>query len=332
MQKNFVTVDEMIADDMFLSWFYKENDEKAKDWEKWLNENPGYQPMVDEAVAIMKTLALQESPVSSYRTEAAYTKLSSKLDQSQAPVVSMKSRKRWWISAAAAILILIAGVAYFKMSGSVSGPAIETKYGQLSQQELPDGSQVMMNANTTIELSKGWKEGNTREVWLRKGEAFFHVKKTEHKSRFIVHTNQLDVIVTGTQFNVNTRDGKTSVLLTEGSVTIKTPGGQEMTMTPGDFVEINDNKPEKKTASEEAVLAWKDNRLHFEDIPMKEVASMITNHYGVTIKLEDISVGEKLINGIMPNNNLDVLLKAIEATNRFKITRTDKTTIVIANP
>jgi ferric-dicitrate binding protein FerR (iron transport regulator) len=49
-----------------------------------------------------------------------------------------------------------------------------------------------------------------------KGEAFSR-EKTSQKNRFIVHTGQLDVIVTGTQFNVSTREDKTSVLLTRAA-------------------------------------------------------------------------------------------------------------------
>ncbi len=44
------------------------------------------------------------------------------------------------------------------------------------------------------------------------------VKKTTEKRRFIVHTGGMDIIVTGTQFNVVNRDGERNVLLKEGSV------------------------------------------------------------------------------------------------------------------
>ncbi len=334
MQKTFLNVDEMIADDTYLSWFYKESDEKVTVWENWLSENQEYRDMAAEATEIMDSFAVRENPVSSFKIEREYAELNAKLEELEndtAPVVRMRSsRRHWWIGAAAAVLILFSGLYFFKFSSVSSKPVIETQYGQLTQQELPDGSQVMLNAHTTVTLSKDWNQGEDREVWL-KGEAFFHVKKTAQRNRFIVHAGQLDVIVTGTQFNVSTRDDKTSVLLTEGSVTIKTNDGQEILMKPGDFVEIQNNKAEKKTTNEETVLAWKENKLNFDKTPMKDVVSMIRNHYGVVIRLEDDSVGEKTINGIMPNNNLDVLLQAIEATNDFKIMRNDKT-IVIANP
>ena len=85
------------------------------------------------------------------------------------------SRKRWWIGAvAAAVLILIGSFSFFNFFSPK--PVIETQYGHLSQKELPDGSKVMLNANTTVTLSKDWKEGKDREVWL-KGEAFFECRR-----------------------------------------------------------------------------------------------------------------------------------------------------------
>ncbi|MBC7946823.1 MAG: FecR domain-containing protein [Chitinophagaceae bacterium] len=332
MQKSFTNVDEMIGDESFLAWFYKEDEQKVNAWENWLANNPAYRAMADEAMIEMEALNMKEDSVSSFRVEAAYEDLNTRIaaqEQDSAPVVSMKQRnRRWWIGVAAAAVILAVSVSFFKYSSSK--PVIETHYGQVSKQELPDGSQVMLNANTVVTLSNGWKEGEDREVWL-KGEAFFQVKKSPQKNRFIVHTDQLDVIVTGTQFNVSTIGEKTSVLLTEGSVTIRTADGQEMLMKPGDYVEINNNRAEKKPTNLETVLAWKENKLNFENTPMKEVAVMINNHYGVTVNLADESIGEKKITGMMSNTNLNDLLNALEATTEFKITRTDNT-ILIAKP
>jgi ferric-dicitrate binding protein FerR (iron transport regulator) len=154
-----------------------------------------------------------------------------------------------------------------------------------------------------------------------KGEAFFKVKKTAQKSRFIVHTEQLDVIVTGTQFNVLTRDQKTTVLLTEGSVTIHTKDGQELAMKPGDYVEMNGMEIVKRDGQQDNVLAWKENKLAFDNTALSEVARIINHHYGVKITMADNRVSTKSLTGIMPNNNLDDLLKAIEIALDIRITR-----------
>lgn len=174
-----------------------------------------------------------------------------------------------------------------------------------------------------------WKDCD-REIWLN-GEAFFHVKKTPQKNRFVVHTNDLDVIVTGTKFNVWTRDNKTSVLLTEGSVTIRTLSGEEIKMHPGDFVQIDHQTLEKKKGNEESILAWKDNRIQFDNTPIREAARRITEHYGVKVTVDSSVSDTMTLSGVQPNDNLDILLGSLEATREFRIIRKD-TEIVISKP
>src|SRR4029079_16643453 len=89
----------------------------------------------------------------------------------------------------------------------------------------------------------------------------------------------------------------------------------------GDFVEINNSNLEKRKANQESILAWKDSRLIFDNTPMQEAVRIIHEHYGVNVIITDTSLNSKPINGILPNNNLDVLLQSLEATNDFKITR-----------
>ena len=56
---------------------------------------------------------------------------------------------------------------------------------------------------------------------------------------------------------------------------------------------------------------------------MSEIARVISNHYGVKVKLADSSISGKTISGVMPNDNLEVLVAALEATGEFKISQAD---------
>lgn len=328
MVKNFQLAEDIIADESFLGWYFRESEEKVKEWEKWLSDNPDQQPLVQQAVEFMNNLSLKEIPVSAEQTEHQLAQLNERINTTEAPVIRMApSKKRWWLSAAAAVLLLAAGFAFFKWNESCC-PAIDTTYGEVRSNNLPDGSTMILNANSTATLSESWEEGKDREVWL-KGEAFFKVTKTPQKSRFIVHAGDLDVIVTGTQFNVLNRDGKTTVLLTEGSVILHTKDGKELAMRPGDYVEMDNQLVERKQVKEENVLAWKANRLAFDNTPLTEAAQLISYHYGVKITLED-DVATKSLTGIMSNINLDDLLKAIEIAAELRITKTDKGEIIIS--
>lgn len=328
MVKNFRSVEEIIADETFQAWFSGHNPIQVEAFEKWMDANPGQSDLVKQATAWMNELKVNESPVSAVQAAESYRNLIQRLDQEGTTKVRFMTRRKWWLSAAAAVLLIVSGAIFIKTS--TSQPSLGTQYGEVSTKQLPDGSTMMLNANSTAKLSENWEGNNDREVWL-KGEAFFHVKKTPTKKRFIVHTNELDVIVTGTQFNVWTRDNKTSVLLTEGSVTIHTADGKETKMVPGDFVEINNSNLEKKIVNQESILAWKDSRVIFENTTLPDAARIIHEHYGVNVIITDSSLNSKLLNGILSNDNLDVLLKSLEATNMFRITRKDNE-IYIAKP
>jgi transmembrane sensor len=326
VKKHFQTAEEVIADEQFQAWYYKTDDLNAGLWEQWILDNPSYVPLVQEAIQLLHDVQLKEKEVPAAQRQAAYDRLMQSIKET--PVVTMKPRRtRWWVAAAAVLVLMVSGYALWKnMNNDV---VMNSGFGKMAQYKLPDGSEVLLNANSQISISENWKEGKDREVWI-KGEGFFKVQKTAAKDRFIVHTDKLDVIVTGTQFNVINMDGETSVLLTEGSVTIKTKDGKEIFMKPGDYVRFENNTVAVKPVEEEKVLAWKDAKLDFNETPITEVAKTINRYYGIKVTVAD-SPNVKTISGIMPNNNLEVLINAIEATGDFRITRTEKEITISSN-
>lgn len=322
-------MEEILTDELFQAWYFKTDPEKSKKWQEWLNQHPDQQDMVHTAVACMQDIIIKEHEIPAATVTAARERLMASLPQTEAPVVDMGKRPRkWWWTAAAAIILIAAGTYLWTSLGSQA--SIKTAYGQVTTQQLPDGSEVILNANSSVSYSEGWDKGKEREVWV-KGEAFFKVKKTANKSRFIVHTNQLDVVVTGTQFNVVSRSQKSSVMLTEGSVIIRTKDGNETKMVPGDFVELSDKQLERKAVKEETVLAWKDKKILFNDTPLTEVIEKIKEHYGEEVVIEDEQLARKTVTGMMPNDNLEVLLKSLEATLEATVVRKDGR-IMITHP
>lgn len=321
-----VNVNDILQNQQFLDWYFKTSPETVSDWEQILNNHPDWRAATEEAIEWLQNLQLKEKSIAQAQVEASYNRLQQSLDGlTESKVVNMRSRAvRWWMASAAAIILAVAGIYMFAGTKSNS---IQTQYGEVSAKVLPDGSEVTLNAHTSISYGKGWQEGKEREVWLN-GEAYFHVKKTPQKSRFIVHTDRFDIIVTGTQFNVINRDGKTSVLLNEGSVTIKGKDGKEIKMVPGDYVEMKDNAPEKAVLpNANAVTAWKEKKMLFDSTTIQVVAKMIEDTYGVTVQIEP-SASAKTFSGIMQNDNLDILLEALKETADLKIEKTDNTIVI----
>ena len=312
----FNSIEEVIADEQFQAWYYKNDDLKAKKWTLWLKEHPEYSSLVNETIAVMHDMQMTEKEVPNEQSEIAWLKLQTAIQNE--PTVILRKRKAWLVPAAAAILILLFGLSLFYAGNKKR--ALESAYGKVMEYSLPDGSHVTLNSNTKLLVNKQWKNTD-REIWLN-GEAFFKVQKLPAKNKFVVHTQNMDIIVTGTQFNVVSRENESSVLLTEGSVTIRTKDGKELKMRPGEFVKIENNSPSKETVDKESVLAWKQFKISFENTPMSYVAKTISTHYGVKVQLSDEDIGRKKISGIMPNDNLDILISALEATGEFKISKT----------
>ncbi|MBS1600544.1 MAG: FecR domain-containing protein [Bacteroidetes bacterium] len=313
MFNDYTQPEDFLADDSFLAWHYKTNQEDIAKWDEWIAEEAPREAIVRKAVDLLESLRIGEQQITRPEVDAAEMLLMQSIGSGPGrnPLIS----RFVWIAAASVFLI---GSFFLAKVFFATKPIIKTNYGEIKEQKLPDGTDVKLNANSNVSYAKAWSDGEDREVWL-KGEAFFHVTKTPEKSRFIVHTDHFDVIVTGTQFNVVNRNGQSNVMLNEGSVIIRSANGKELKMIPGDFVEFNTNQTQKRIIRNDSLLAWKDRRLVFENTPLNDVVVIIKNHYGVDIKLADNAVGLKTISGMLPNDNLDVLLQSIDATNDFEV-------------
>jgi len=339
MSENYRDPEDLLSDPSFLSWYFKTGKENDRTWEDWMAGRPGRELLVKKAIDLLETTRLPEkepSPLQLQKAESALMQRIEALSGDEAPSSSgdevrkpsIIGRNRWMT--AAAVLILLAAGFLITHFASYSNPVIRTQYGQLNRQQLPDGTEVMLNANSRLSYSTGWRDGADREVWVE-GEAFFHVRKTPLKSKFIVHTEHFDIIVTGTQFNVSNRHGADNVLLQEGSVTIRTKAGKTLTMRPGDFVAFDPVVLEKRTGCKDMLLAWKDQKLILDHTSISQLATMISDLYGTPVVLEGDSIADRKISGILPNNNLDILLQALEATAEYDVARDEHSIIIRAH-
>lgn len=324
MLENYREPEDLLSDESFLSWYFKTGPVQDNDWELWMAARPERVELVHQAVELLNTARIREKEMSGQQVTTAEAALMRKIGElptvsvTVPNVVPLLGRRR---SVAAASILLLLAAGLFITKRLIPGkPQVSAPYGQIREQKLPDGTQVVMNANSQVTYSPDWKDGLDREVWVN-GEAFFHVSKTPMKSRFIVHTDHFDIIVTGTQFNVVNRHDRDNVMLKEGSVIIHGPDGRELYMAPGDFVEFRKEQLKKTPVRNDSLLAWKEHKLVFENTPLRELVTIIHDQYGIKVKLADDSIGRRTISGILPNNNLDVLLQALEATMEFDIIR-----------
>src|SRR5688572_28246450 len=155
---------------------------------------------------------------------------------------------------------------------------------------------VTLNFNSSLRFSRVDFNEKGREVWLD-GEAFFAVVHKSNHQNFLVHTDQLKVEVLGTKFDVNSRRGKTRVMLEEGKVKLdlKSAFTKQVIMKPGELVEYSekDKAPTRKTVDPTNYLSWKNNRLVFTSTSLLEIAHLLEDNYGYKVAFEDPEISKR---------------------------------------
>jgi ferric-dicitrate binding protein FerR (iron transport regulator) len=232
-----------------------------------------------------------------------------------------------YIAAAASVALLISLVFYFTRDYFLYDH-YSTAYGMTKNIMLEDGSEVTLNANSTLKVSRNIASSEIREVWID-GEAFFAIAKRPDHVRFQVHTDNLNVEVLGTKFNVNNRRGHTEVVLTEGSVKLTSYVANEnriLFMKPGDYVSLSetDTSFKQKVVVPDNYADWQSNQLVFVDTPLRVVAERIEDYYGVTIEIPDQRIAERELTGTLPNNDLGIVLRSLTTSHNLKIKRDEE--------
>jgi ferric-dicitrate binding protein FerR (iron transport regulator) len=183
---------------------------------------------------------------------------------------------------------------------SVGAPSnIVTAYNTLTtprggqyQLTLPDGTQVWLNAASSITYPTAFT-GKERKVKIT-GEAYFEVAKNADQP-FLVEENDLATKVLGTRFDVNGYDNEPvrKTVLVEGSVNVLYKE-KATHLEPGMQAQVNrktatDNRIPALTiapANIEQTLAWKNGFFAFTNADLPAVMRQIARWYDVDVTYE----------------------------------------------
>lgn len=189
---------------------------------------------------------------------------------------------------------------------------------------LSDGTQVWLNAETKLRFPFTFPH-QTREVYVD-GEAFFKVAKKQHQP-FIVHTPQTDVLVTGTQFNVNTYNRNAiQTSLVEGAVIAKSAGNRQVHLKPGFEVVYDAQKGFRTAAFDEAdVLSWMKGVYYFHNTPLVELAKVLSRWYGIEVHFENAALQNKTFSGeLVKQQPLQVFFDHLQLSADVRSLRKDQ--------
>ena len=181
---------------------------------------------------------------------------------------------------------------------------------------LADGTKVHLNANSSLRFFNNLN-GTEREVWLR-GEAYFEVEHNKDKP-FVVHTEEQNIRVLGTVFNVKSVSGYSQTTLVEGSVALR---NGKIKLRPGEQLTTERGVDQSViTVDLEAFLAWKEGYFLFNNDPLEDVMQKIADWYDVDFEFRDHIEKEKIWATVSKYRDINEVLRMMELTGaaHFKI-------------
>jgi ferric-dicitrate binding protein FerR (iron transport regulator) len=163
---------------------------------------------------------------------------------------------------------------------------ITTPKGGKYNLTLSDGTKVWLNAASSLRFPASFS-GKTRKVEME-GEVYFDIAE-DLKHPFIVMVNGAEILVTGTEFNVNAYKDESTMKITllEGNVSLKSSVNHTKLMA-GQQAEISEgNFHVHKTVDLEDIIAWKEGLFHFNKADIKMVMKEIARWYDVEVEFKD---------------------------------------------
>jgi transmembrane sensor len=158
---------------------------------------------------------------------------------------------------------------------------LSTPRGGHYQLTLPDGTQVWLNAASSITYPVAFT-GAQRKVTMT-GEAYFEVHK-DAAHPFIVSRNDVDVAVLGTHFNINAYADEPDIQVTllEGAVRV-TRAGNGLTLQPAQQALVTSRLTLNGHPNIDAVMAWKNGSFNFNDKSVDASLRQLSRWYDVDI-------------------------------------------------
>jgi ferric-dicitrate binding protein FerR (iron transport regulator) len=206
-----------------------------------------------------------------------------------------------------------------------------TPRGGQYQLELPDGSQVYLNAGSSIRFPVRFT-GGSRKVVV-KGEAYFEIAQNVHQPFIVDIDSKQEVEVLGTRFNVNAYSDEHSIHTTLLAGAIRVHYGERATvLRPGQELNCWGEGSQQLVddADVETIMSWRNGRFEFSQDDIATIMRQISRWYDVTVVYEGKIPEGTYSGGVSRRSNLSSVLKILELSGlKFRV---EGKTLTVAGP
>lgn len=200
------------------------------------------------------------------------------------------------VLAVAATMVMAVGIGLF-WPAAESIKVYQTALGEQSSMALDDGSLLVMNTQTEIQVDM---DQERRNLYLNTGEAFFDVAKDPTRS-FRVIVDGVVIEALGTSFNVRHYSNFTEATLLEGSISVSAkPGVEPIKIGVSERALINHEtgSVDISLVSQDAILAWQSRKLIFDGELLGDAISEFNRYNKRKVTILDAVLTSKRVSGV----------------------------------
>lgn len=336
MNRDFYRAEDLAADESFQEYVFSNNEEAAKYWEEWLEKNPERAYEFHLARQLVINLQFRNTDVSSKKSldlqqlqMRLHKEVADDRQKNMPSRTAIHSSRIWWMVAS---LVLILGLGYgFWIAGAntffnrdqvhtLNQTEVEQTIprGQKQTINLPDGTKVKLNSESTIRYKKNFNQG-IREVHMS-GEAYFEVVHDTLRP-FVVHAGGIETRVLGTSFNLRAYpdENNVDVALVQGKIEVFKTNNFSETLLPAQMISFDNSSHsvEIKPFDSLEIVGWKDWVLFFKDADFNEIKYKLERWFDVKIEVQGNFEG-KAFSGKFVNDSLEEVLKGIGFSLHFR--------------
>lgn len=338
------TEEQFAANENFQRWVLIPDDENETFWLSFLQNHPDQKISVSNARKLVEHLTETGFHMPHLTAEEKQELRDGIFLQIEKPDESIetprlkKSPKKIWLAAAA--LTGFAALTGMFLTRA-DKPAViayathTTAPKEIKEIILPDSSVVILNGNSSIKYNSAFTGTPAREVVLN-GNAYFKIKKSGDQQPFIVHANQLNIRVTGTEFNVDARSRATDVVLTKGNINISMnedgDANHRTFLNAGEKFRLDTLNREfitEKADTELYTAAWDNGEWHFDATSLEQISVLIKQFYGTEVLFKNNEAQKLMITAVVSVHDLSTLIQVIEKTLNLTIEETPNSIIII---
>ena len=316
------SANDFINDEYFQRWVFSGDEIVHSFWQSWIEGHPEKNEEIQEAKRILEAIHFETHVLSPKDVSELWSRIHEDDQPYESRELSNRNRSQWFTGIAAACLITVVGIVYY-WSGDDPWKEYHTGFGETNVIKLPDGSSVVLNANSSLTIRDEWNAFAAREISID-GEAFFDVKHTANNQAFKVHTTDgVTVEVLGTTFDIYNRRTGTKVILNTGRIRLNLPSeksSEQIVMRPGEMVEYSEKKYNIKEVNPKLYTAWTGNKIILDHTSLGEMIHVLHDTYGLEVRA-DSALLKQTVSGSMPLGNAEVLLDQMSKAFQLTITR-----------